>query len=68
MGSAMTDPDRTEALIVAESDLTSAVATFVRVLGPERGAEVVTEIVRERVRAATIRRQVIASLAAEAAL
>ncbi len=62
----MTATDRTEALIQAEGDLSTAVSTIVRVLGPERGAEVATALVAERLRQIATRRQVIVSLAREA--
>lgn len=64
----MTAHERTEALIQAEGDLSSAVSTIVRALGPERGAEVATALVSERLRQLAARRQVIASLAREPAL
>lgn len=63
----MTATDRTEILIDAEASLTSAIDAFTRALGPSRGAEVVAEIVRERLDRVRVRRQVVAALAREAA-
>jgi len=64
----MTAHERTEALIQAEGDLSAAVSTIVRVLGPDRGAEVATALVAERLRRHAACRQMIASLAREPAL
>lgn len=63
----MTATDRTEILIEAEAALTSAVDAFTRALGPARGAEAVSEIVRERLDRVRARRQVVVALAREAA-
>ncbi len=61
----MTAIDRTEALLDAEAALSSAVEVFVRILGPERGPEVASAIVAERIRQLAVRRQVVSSLARE---